>query len=353
MGGKSIEREVSFNSGRTICDHLDSTRYEIIPIFQQSSGNLSVLPWRFMSRGKISDFEHRLATEAQAITWDDLPAIIDFVYIAQHGRFAEDGTLQGMLELLGIPYLGAKLFGSAIRMDKAMQKKMLAPAGIDVPRGIELTPHEIDSLVTKPEQMQQLRKKLATLPMPLIVKPHAEGSSLGMTVVKKEEDLLPALIAACNVHEGMRQNVVVEEKIVGMEFTCCILTNLDGSPLFLPPTEVVCEEGSDFYTYEQKYMPGRATKYTPARCSAEDTQKIQQTCLRVMQLLEFGSMSRIDGFLTADKRVVIIDPNTLTGTGPSSFFFKQAAEIGMSHTKVINHLIETELAHAKRSTTKN
>ncbi len=407
MGGKSIEREVSFNSGRTICDHLDSSKYEIIPIFQQSNGKLYILPWRFLSRGKISDFEQRLVTDAKAVLWDELPNLIDFVYIAMHGRYAEDGTLQGMLELLNLPYLGAKLLGSAIGMDKTVQKQILSANGIDVPRGVVLTPHEIQALTKNPMQVHNLFVQFAPLVsfdrlrtsgslyentkitedtrrahpefiefgvpetrvpfqgefgakgskrendsnekppiFPLIIKPHKEGSSLGMSVVKKEEDLLPALITACNINAGMQQSVLIEEKVEGMEFTCIILTNQDGTPLLLPPTEVVCEAGSEFYTYEQKYMPGRAMKYTPARCSVEDTKLIQDVCLRVMKLLEFSNMARIDGFLTPDKRVVIIDPNTLTGMGPASFIFRQAAEAGMSHAKVINHLIDTELANA-------
>ena len=102
MGGKSIEREVSFNSGRTVCDHLDTQRYEIIPIFQKKSGDLFILPWHFLYRGKTNDFEHRLDSEAKKIIWDDLKALVDFMYLAVHGRFAEDGTVQGFLEIATI-----------------------------------------------------------------------------------------------------------------------------------------------------------------------------------------------------------------------------------------------------------
>lgn len=114
MGGKSVEKEVSFNSGRTACDHLDTTRYNIIPIFQTDTGALYLLPWYFLHRGKISDFQHRLADEAQHIIWDDLKELIDFMFIAVHGQFAEDGTLQGFLELLQIPYLGSDVFFKCI-----------------------------------------------------------------------------------------------------------------------------------------------------------------------------------------------------------------------------------------------
>ena len=133
MGGKSIEKEVSFNSGRTICDHLDTMRYEIIPLFQTATNELYILPWHFLHRGKITDFFHRLSTQAEKIKWDDLKERVDFIYIATHGRYAEDGTLQGFLEVLGIPYFGSKVFGSALGMDKIMQKEFLQMQGIACP----------------------------------------------------------------------------------------------------------------------------------------------------------------------------------------------------------------------------
>ena len=95
MGGMSVEKEVSFISGRTVCDHLDTQIYNVIPLFQTTDNHLFILPWRFLYRGKITDFLHRLESEAEKIRWDDLKKNIDFMYIATHGRYAEDGTLQG------------------------------------------------------------------------------------------------------------------------------------------------------------------------------------------------------------------------------------------------------------------
>jgi len=114
MGGKSIESEVSFNSGRTIYDHIDTARFHAIPIFQTRSGCLHILPWHFLHRGKTTDFLHRLEKEAELITWDQLPKCIDFAFITQHGRYAEDGILQGTFEVLGIPYLGSSVLASAL-----------------------------------------------------------------------------------------------------------------------------------------------------------------------------------------------------------------------------------------------
>lgn len=341
MGGKSIEKEVSFNSGRTVCDHLDTARYDIIPIFQTDHGNLFILPMHFLHRGKISDFEHRLTTQAQEITWDNLPSLIDFIYIAVHGRYAEDGTLQGFLEVLGIPYLGSKIFASAVRMDKALQKVFMRAADINVPRDITITPEEIDTLT---EDIIINRLAAAHIALPVIIKPHSEGSSIGVSVVFEQSALLPALMKASTAYPNKKQTVLIEEKIEGMEFSCITLIDYKtGKLLPLPPTEIVPEQGSHVFDYDQKYMPGRAHKFTPPRCSESIIKKIHDSCARVMQALDMVTMSRIDGFVTHDERVIIIDPNTLSGMGPASFLFREAAEINMSHSQLINHLIETEL----------
>ena len=344
MGGKSIEHEVSFNSGRTVCDHLDGTRYEIIPIFQTVEGDLYLLPWRFLHRGKTTDFSHRLASEAEKISWDALKTVIDFAFLAVHGQYAEDGTLQGFLELLQIPYLGSKVLASALGMNKKMQKILLRSNGIDVPHGIALEPHEIDALHDS-EEFQKILRRLADakLLFPLIVKPACEGSSLGVSSVHTPDELLSACKKACRVGTHP-QPVLIEEKIAGMEFSCVCLTDyLTGDLFALAPTEVVPEQNTELFCYTQKYMPGRATKYTPARCAPEILERIQQTCVNAMYALGLSNYSRIDGFLTEDNRVVIVDPNSFSGMGPTSFLFREAAESGMSHTRVINHLIETEL----------
>lgn len=336
MGGKSIEREVSLNSGRTICDHLDTEHYTIVPLFQTITGALYILPERFLHRGKISDFEHRLETEAQKIAWDDLKQLIDFMYIALHGRYAEDGTLQGFLEVLGIPYLGSKVWASALGMDKIVQKKLLQAANIGVAQGYTIYPHEniSDALTTLD----------TNLSYPLVVKPYKEGSSLGVSIVYTYEELLNAIEKAATITAGKRQAVLIEEKMSGMEFSCIVLTDYNtNTPFALPPTEIVPEKNRLFFDYDQKYMPGRATKYTPARCTQAQIHLIQETCIKVMQILGITNIARIDGFLTPDNRIIIIDPNTFSGMGPASFAFLQAAEINMSHTELINHLILTEL----------
>lgn len=343
MGGKSIEREVSLNSGRTICDHLDTAFYRVIPIFQTRDGRLYVLPWRFLHRGKISDFEHRLIREAQEIRWDTLKDTIDFMYIALHGRYGEDGIVQGFLEVLNIPYLGSKVFASALGMDKPMQKIFLTAAGITVPRGITIAPHELATYEKAPQQLAQ-RLQAAGLSFPLIVKPAREGSSFGVAKAGSIEELIAALAKSIAITADRNQPLIIEEVIEGMEFSCIVITDPEtGTLMPLPPTEIEIEAGSSIFDYEQKYMPGRATKHTPARCSDETIAAIQATSVRVMEILGFRTLGRIDGFVRADGAIVITDPNSFSGMAPSSYAFLQAAEINMTHTGFINHLIKTEL----------
>lgn len=345
MGGKSIEHEVSFNSGRTVCDHLDTSRYDIIPIFQIPEGKLFLLPWRFLHRGKTTDFIHRLPTEATPISWNTLKKTIDFAFIAMHGQYAEDGTLQGLLEIIGIPYLGSKVLASALSMNKKMQKPLLRACGINVPHDITLQPFEIVRLQDNAENLNALCNTLAAMHIsfPLVIKPACEGSSFGVEIVRTADELPAALHRAARIG-AKPQPVLIEEKIIGMEFSCICLTDYITDTLYaLAPTEVVPEQNSELFCYTQKYMPGRATKYTPARCTPEQLALIQNACVRTTNALAMSNFARIDGFLTPDNRVVIVDPNSLSGMGPSSFLFREAAQAGMDHARVINHLIETEL----------
>ena len=345
MGGKSLEKEVSFNSGRTVCDHLDTSRYTAVPLFHTGS-KIYILPWRFLHRGKTTDFEHRLADEAQYVPWDDLRDHVDFIYIAEHGRYAEDGTLQGFFEILRIPYFGSGILASALRADKHLHKIILRNNGIIVPRYITVEPHEIDHF----EQYKQtIFQRLTDLNIAdsYIVKPYNEGSSLGISVATPDT-LEDALKKACYIESNKKKRVIIEEKIIGMEFTCIVLTNNNTGEFFaLPPTESIAAPEIGFFDYEQKYMPGRGIKRTPAHCSPKITEAIQQACIQVMKILEFSTMGRIDGFVTPQGDIVIIDPNTFSGMAPSSYIFNQAAEINMTPSQLISHLLKTELQHYK------
>ncbi|MBY0110310.1 MAG: ATP-grasp domain-containing protein [Candidatus Babeliaceae bacterium] len=346
MGGMSLEKEVSFNSGRTVCDHLDKDLYTVVPIFQTVSGTLYILPQKFLYRGKISDFEHRLTKEAQHIAWHDLKNLINIAFIAQHGRFGEDGCLQATLEIHEIPYVGTKVFGSALGMDKFLQKFFLNMHGIQTAHGICVQPENI-------EKITHAYLNQHTLDFPLVVKPVHEGSSFGVSIVHDIIELKQACYTAASISKHMPENVIIEEKINGMEFSCIVLQDSE-TGLFsaLSVTEIVKHGQTEMFDYEQKYMPGRATKWTPARCSEQNLQRIQERAAQAAHALEFCTIGRIDGFLKDNGDIVIIDPNSLSGLAPSSFAFVQAAQKKLNHKEFINKLLEAEMKKNQPNTKK-
>lgn len=337
MGGSSLESEVSFNSGRTICDHLED-KYIIKPIFQTKEKKLYYLPWSFLYRGKIADFENRLEKEAQLINLETFAQEVDFIYLALHGKSGEDGTIQGLLELIGIPYLGSGVKGSILGMAKKFQHYILNKAGLKTPKTIVYQALEIKNKI----------KKKIDINFPLIVKPAFEGSSIGIKIVNSQDELELALEYA-GLISGIYDDVLIQEYIIGREFSCTIITDpKNGHPLALPITEIIIELNSKYFSYEQKYMPGRAHKITPANISTETTDLIKNNCIKIMNLLNISTIMRVDGFLKENNEIIFLDVNTIPGTGPTSFLFDQSAEAGYSYNSIINMLIESELKWGKK-----
>jgi D-alanine--D-alanine ligase len=341
MGGTSLENEVSFNSGRTICDHLDD-KYIVKPIFMTSHKKLYYLPYKFLYRGKIADFEKRLEAEAELIDLNNLANEIDFIYLALHGKSGEDGTIQSLLELLKIPYLGAGVRGSILGMSKKYQYLILNNLGLQTPKTVIFSALEIAN---------NSQKKIS-FDLPYLVKPAEEGSSIGISYVNNQAELDEALQKASLVsnNNGLSaQDVLVQEYITGREFSCTVITNPQtGQNSVLAITEVIIDAESKFFNYEQKYMPGKCHKITPAQFSKTVTTKIEAACLEIMDSLEIYTIMRIDGFVTPDDNIIFLDVNTIPGTGPTSFLFDQAAERGLTPGQIVNMLIEAELKWNKK-----
>jgi D-alanine-D-alanine ligase len=329
FGGMSSEKEVSLNSGRNVYDNLDREHFEPVPLFMEPNGRLWVLPWQLISQNTTKDISERLESEAERIGYEDVKGRIDFAFIALHGKYGDDGCIQGLLELLRIPYTGPGILASAIGMDKDIQQKILRAEGLEVPRSTVVTEREWT------ENPETVRKRLIEeFGFPLVTKPVREGSSIGVNVVRKPEDL----------DEGMKQalewdrTVLVEEFLDGTEFSCIVLED-DSEPRTLALTEI--RPQSEFFTYDDKYMPGRCRKFTPPKTIPKDvTERIRIDVVKAYKALGFRCYGRIDGFVLKDGRVLITDPNSSSGMAPSSFFFEQAAEQGMLPGMIISKLID-------------
>ncbi len=332
FGGMSSEKEVSLNSGRNVYDNLDGEKYEGIPIFMDSGGRLWIIPWQLVSQNTTTDISEHLERDARRISYEQLKNEIDFAFISLHGKYGDDGCIQGLLEILRIPYTGPGVLASALGMDKGAQQKILREAGINVPESMVFG--EDEWLRDK----NRVREKIAeAFGITFVVKPVREGSSMGVTIVKDLEMLYNAMADAFK----WDKNVLVEEYLEGTEFSCIVLEGENG-PDILGVTEI--HPQSDFYSYDDKYMPGRCSKFTPPRnIPADVVDRIKVDVIKAFETLGFRSYGRIDGFVVDDGKVLITDPNSSSGMAPSSFFFEQAAEAGMLPSMIISGLIEASI----------
>lgn len=339
LGGMSSEREVSLNSGRNVFDNLDRDSYDPRAVFMDGRGKLWIIPWQLISQNTTTDIAERLEREARRISYEGLREEIDFAFISLHGKYGEDGCLQGLLELLGLPYTGPGVLASALGMDKHIQQRILQASGIGVPESLLLREEE-----WRKDRQAAVERLLGRFSYPFFTKPPREGSSIGVTLVRDEDSL------ARGIEEALKWDraVLVEEFIEGTEFSSIVLEE-DGEPRALELTEIIPQ--SDYFTYDDKYMPGRCRKFTPPRSIAPDVaEKIKQEAVRAFRALGFRSYGRIDGFYLKDGRILITDPNSASGMAPSSFFFEQAACAGMLPSMIIGRLIENALAIHKGKT---
>jgi D-alanine-D-alanine ligase len=301
-GGKSAEREVSLKSGEQVFRALNQERYEIR---------------RYDPRDDLL----RLARDAGSV---------DVALIILHGRMGEDGTIQGFLDSLGIPYHGSKVVGSAVAMNKILSKRLYLEAGLPV------SPH----VVLDRMQPEREREVLERLGLPVVVKPEHEGSSIGLSIVREPQELQPALRTAFQYD----RRCLVEKFIAGTEITAGVMgnDNLEALPL----VEIIPGDKYLFFDYEAKYTPGATREICPARLSPEITQKAQEYAKRAHQALCCRGYSRTDMIVT-DGEIYLLETNTIPGMTQTSLFPQAAAAAGISFSSLLDRLIELALEDAQ------
>jgi len=303
-GGISSEREVSLNSGRQVYQALDKAKYDVRRYDPQSD-----LP--------------RLVAEA---------AEIDAALIILHGPYGEDGTIQGLLELLDIPYQGTGVLGSALAMNKLAAKQMYEKAGLPVPAYVVVVPEF-------PQDPGALVKQLG---LPLVVKPANAGSSIGMSIVRAEDELAPALSRAFE-HDA---TVIVERFVQGTEITVGVLGNEVLQAL--PVIEIVPGRDHEFFDYTAKYTPGATREICPARIDDDTTQKAQEYAQAAHRALYCNGYSRTD-MIICGPDIFILETNTIPGMTPTSLFPQAAQAAGISFGQLLDRLIELGIqAHHHR-----
>jgi len=343
FGGKSVEREVSRVSARTIAGALDPGKYDVVPLAVGEDGRFlpAAHSAKLLAEG---DFPERfLGGEAagQAASRAIVPAEIgpgraDVVVPIIHGTTGEDGTLQGFLETLGIPYVGAGVTGSAVGMDKAVFKALLRDAGIPTPRSVTLSPRERAGV-----KGSQPPPSLLSLGLPLFVKPSNGGSSVGVSKVKAWSDLDAALDLALLYDD----RVLVEEAIDARELECAVLGNED------PRASVVGEivPGHEFYDYDDKYREDKAKLLIPAPVPTGTADEVRRLAVAVFLLCGISGMARVDFFLArGTERVLVNELNTLPGFTAISMYPKLWEASGLPLPKLLDELIRLALERKER-----
>ena len=288
MGGPSAERDVSIATGTGVMRALDKLGYD----------------------ARSLDFDARFIEALRELE-------PDVVFNALHGKGGEDGQLQGILDWMGLAYTGSDLAGCALAMDKHNTKKLLAAEGLPTPAW--------DTYDLRGGTLPLLP---GSLNLPLVVKPRADGSSVGVMLVKTHEQWTAAMIGAA----ARTNDVLAEEYIPGREFSCGIL-----GEEALPIVEIAASD--EFYTYDAKYKPGGSRHYVPAPIDPDLASRLQMLALSVHRLIGLRDYSRTDFIVTKEGRPYILEINALPGLTPSSLLPDECSAIGISYEALIDRLV--------------
>jgi UDP-N-acetylmuramate--alanine ligase len=452
FGGRSREREISFAGGRTVYDLLDKSLFTAVPIFVDSLGNFILLDWQYLYKGSIRDFYPPVAylqEDAQGFQayieslgklnpdkLDDimgevgLPLLpnqfadhFDFAFLALHGPYGEDGSIQGLLDFYEIPYSGSGILPSAIGINKAVQKRFMKTLNANAAASVDISRHNWLDIPGQKELFFKAAKEKFSLPV--VIKSSSQGSSIGVSVLREwdiesfnesinKSFFIQTVSAAewkaldaegkklfvarlCDIYEGIgvpfrftigdenlasnvehailyhpvdvfgllsqhfekqtdsitfhsthtESGVLVEEFIRGQEFSCIVVEGEHGEPIALPPTGIIKSE--DIFNYRAKYLPGISRKVTPINLPEARIKNIISACESLYTDLGFDVYARIDGMINDDGTIYLNDPNTTSGMLPSSFFFHQAAEIGLSPSQFLTYIIHKSLQKRRDS----
>ncbi len=428
FGGQSREREISFKGGKTAYEHIDKSLFEPVLIFVDSLGNFILIDPILLYESSIRDFYpsknlnrgYRVYIESlgelnetqlykliykigKQIKTEKLAESIDFAFNILHGPYAEDGNIQGLMEWLGIPYMGPGILGSAIGINKAFQNKLLNLGTGQEKKSFTISKNEWDT-ADKSGLFSELIHKIG---FPFVVKAPHQGSSIGVAIVKKRSlEEFTKCMSQCffettitkkdwiklssrqkknnlekmsNLNEGIgfpvsfekeiiyhpadlhkkldecfrnsdlatvasahsEDFVLIEEFIEGQEFSIGVIQDDNLKSYALPPTEIYGEIQS--FDFKSKYQSNVTKKRIPVETHIQNLKTIEQKALLAFEITGMQVVCRVDGFLTPNDEVIMHDPNTVPGMSPTSLIFKQMAEIGLNITQAITYLIRQSL----------
>jgi len=359
FGGRSTEHAISCISAGSVLRALDHDRYDVVPVGITTEGRWVLAPDDPARLAIVDGTLPEVAALVEApgalvLAGDptnsalrvqqagDVPTelgVVDVVFPLLHGPFGEDGTLQGLLELAGVPYVGSGVLASAAGMDKAVAKTLLAAAGL--PQAPYVVVSDRDWRRDPAAALAGVREALE---LPVFVKPARAGSSVGITKVKAWEDLAAAVLVA----RDNDPKVVVEQGVVGREIECGVLMAEDGSrPEASVCAEIVVHGGHEWYDFEAKYLSGSDDDATeldvPADLPPELSARVREAACVAFDALGCEDLARVDFFVTTAGEVLVNEVNTMPGFTPISMFPRMWAETGIDYPALVDRLVRSAL----------
>lgn len=343
FGGKSAEHEVSLQSARNIFEAIDKKKYQVLLIAISKKGQWHLMkapPAKWPKSVHSGNTAERVALTvgakgAELVTIPDRRSLmsVDVAFPVLHGPFGEDGTVQGLLKLADVPFVGAGVLGSAVGMDKDVMKRLLREAGIRTAKFLVF-----DHASSKGAEFEYLRQQLG---LPFFVKPANLGSSVGIHKVKDKKQLERALKDAFQYDS----KILIEEYMQGREIECSVLGN--DHPIASVPGEIIPRH--EFYSYEAKYLDENgAVLEIPAKLPVNVAGEIQEISVQTFKALCCEGMARVDFFLRDNREVIVNEINTIPGFTKISMYPKMWEASGISYTELIDRLVQLALERFQR-----
>ena len=333
-GGKSAEHQVSIATASEVLSHLNHQKYEAFPVYISKDG----FSWQILESGqffalqtslesnKSEEKNQNLSVEKEAHNGvEEIKKTgVDIAFIALHGPFGEDGTVQGFLELVGIPYTGSGVLASALGMDKIASRRLFSHAGLTVPKSLSLKKGEKTDHVWRFFQP------------PVVVKPSNQGSSIGVTIVRKKDHLTKSL----GIAFSFSHLAIVEEYLDGIEVTCAVLGS--DNPQTLPLVEI--RPKNEFFDFEAKYNETKCEEIVPAQIPENVAKKAQKAALAAFKSLGCRVFARVD-MIIKDSKPYVLEVNTIPGLTSVSLLPKAAVAAGISYSDLLDKIITFSLSN--------
>jgi D-alanine-D-alanine ligase len=348
FGGRSAEHDVSRATAVAVARALDPEKYEVVPVaittdgrwlladeaVAQLEGAPDALPLAFAAAGSPVELPSDPARAELVRMGSGPPLAVDVVFPLLHGPYGEDGTVQGLLELADLPYVGAGVLGSAVGMDKIMMKRAFAAAGLPQARYLELRDtHNVEAFADR---------VVAELGLPCFVKPANMGSSVGVSKARTRAEVVAAVEHAFEFDQW----IVAEEAVVGREIEVAVLG--DDPPEASVPGEVV--PAADFYDYADKYEDGRAELLVPAPLSDGQAAEVRALATQAFEACRIEAMARVDFFLREDGTFLVNELNTIPGFTPISMYPRLWQATGVPYSVLLDRLVDLAVArHTARA----